>query len=180
MADDKKQPDSASELDQNNVDAIVDDTQNDVPDQKDADIYDDEGRIRSDFRKSVADTLDANDVDTLNQYVEGLHESELGDLIESLKPERRQKLVELLGDSFDFAALTEVDEAIRVEIVDAIPVQLSHRFDVRLLAGRSGTKVSQAARPPNPCRTTCPPNYIRTFTTVFFGHQWAVRHRVTK
>ncbi len=123
MADDKKQPDSASELDQNNVDAIVNDAQNDVSDQKDADIYDDEGRIRSDFRKSVADTLDANDVDTLNQYVEGLHESELGDLIESLKPERRQKLVELLGDSFDFAALTEVDEAIRLEIVEAIPNQ---------------------------------------------------------
>ncbi|MBO6917542.1 MAG: magnesium transporter [Rhizobiaceae bacterium] len=123
MADDKKHPDSASELDQNNVDAIVDDAQNDVSDQKDADIYDDEGRIRSDFRKSVADTLDDDDVEALNQYVEGLHESELGDLIESLKPERRQKLVELLGDSFDFAALTEVDEAIRVEIVDAIPNQ---------------------------------------------------------
>lgn len=123
MADDKKHPDSASELDQNNVDATADDAQNDVSDQKDADIYDDEGRIRSDFRKSVADTLDDDDVEALNQYVEGLHESELGDLIESLKPERRQKLVELLGDSFDFAALTEVDEAIRVEIVDAIPNQ---------------------------------------------------------
>lgn len=123
MADDKKHPDSASELDQNNVDAIEDDAQIEVLDQQDADIYDDEGRIRSDFRKSVANTLDDDDVEALNQYVEGLHESELGDLIESLKPERRQKLVELLGDSFDFAALTEVDEAIRVEIVDAIPNQ---------------------------------------------------------
>ncbi len=123
MADDKKHPDSASELDQNNVDATVDDAQIEASDQPDAEIYDDEGRIRSDFRKSVADTLDDDDVEALNQYVEGLHESELGDLIESLKPERRQKLVELLGDSFDFAALTEVDEAIRVEIVDAIPNQ---------------------------------------------------------
>ena len=123
MADDKKHPDSASELDQNNVDAMTDDAQIEASDQPDAEIYDDEGRIRSDFRKSVADTLDDDDVEALNQYVEGLHESELGDLIESLKPERRQKLVELLGDSFDFAALTEVDEAIRVEIVDAIPNQ---------------------------------------------------------
>jgi magnesium transporter len=123
MADDKKQPDTASELDQNIVDAALDNAQEASSEQLGADIYDDEGRIRSDFRKSVAATLDDDDVETLNQYVEGLHESELGDLIESLKPERRQKLVELLGDSFDFAALTEVDEAIRVEIVDAIPNQ---------------------------------------------------------
>lgn len=84
-------------------------------------IYDEDGRIKSDFRKSVAATLDQSDVDGLNSLVGGLHESELGDLIESLKPERRNKLVELLGDSFDFVALTEVDEAIRVEIVDSIP-----------------------------------------------------------
>lgn len=86
-----------------------------------SEIYDEDGRIKSGFRKSVAATLDQSDVDGLNSLVEGLHESELGDLIESLKPERRNKLVELLGDSFDFVALTEVDEAIRVEIVDAIP-----------------------------------------------------------
>ena len=123
MADDKKQPDTASELDQNNEDIAVADVKSDDADRIEADIYDDEGRIRSDFRKSVASTLDNNDVEALNQFVDGLHESELGDLIESLKPERRKKLVELLGDSFDFAALTEVDEAIRVEIVDAIPNQ---------------------------------------------------------
>lgn len=123
MADDKKQPDTASELDQNNEDIAVANALTDDAERIEADIYDDEGRIRSDFRKSVASTLDNNDVEALNQFVDGLHESELGDLIESLKPERRKKLVELLGDSFDFAALTEVDEAIRVEIVDAIPNQ---------------------------------------------------------
>ncbi|MEP2978805.1 MAG: magnesium transporter [Lentilitoribacter sp.] len=123
MADDKKQPDTTSELDQNNEDIAFADVKSDNADRIEADIYDDEGRIRSDFRKSVASSLDNSDVDALNQFVDGLHESELGDLIESLKPERRQKLVELLGDSFDFAALTEVDEAIRVEIVDSIPNQ---------------------------------------------------------
>jgi hypothetical protein len=80
MADDKKQPDSASELDQNNEDIAFADAKNDVSGQKNADIYDDEGRIRSDFRKSVAASLDASDVDALNHFVEGLHESELGDL----------------------------------------------------------------------------------------------------
>ncbi|WP_162653740.1 magnesium transporter [Lentilitoribacter sp. Alg239-R112] len=84
-------------------------------------IYDDEGRIRSDFRKTVGRALDSGNIDHLNGLVAALHESEMGDLLESLKPRRRQKLVEVLGDSFDFAALTEVDEAIRVEIVDYIP-----------------------------------------------------------
>lgn len=88
---------------------------------RNSDIYDADGRIRSEFRKRVAKTLDSSNVDELSGLVGDLHESELGDLLESLKPERRQKLVEILGDSFDFAALTEVDEAIRVEIVDAIP-----------------------------------------------------------
>ncbi|MDX7569132.1 hypothetical protein SJ550_27050, partial [Serratia marcescens] len=37
--------------------------------------------------------------------------------------EQRAALVELLGDEFDFAALTEVDEAVRLEIVDAMPNQ---------------------------------------------------------
>ena len=36
-------------------------------------------------------------------------------------PEQRRALVELLGRDFDFSALTEVDEAIRLEIVDNLP-----------------------------------------------------------
>ncbi|MFX3806056.1 magnesium transporter MgtE N-terminal domain-containing protein, partial [Streptococcus suis] len=40
-----------------------------------------------------------------------------------MQSEQRAALVELLGDEFDFAALTEVDEAVRLEIVDAMPNQ---------------------------------------------------------
>ena len=36
-------------------------------------------------------------------------------------PEQRRALVELLGNDFDFSALTEVDEAIRLDIVDNLP-----------------------------------------------------------
>ncbi|TJW22298.1 MAG: magnesium transporter, partial [Mesorhizobium sp.] len=45
----------------------------------------------------------------------------LGDLLEALHPEQRRALVELLGADFDFSALTEVDEAIRRDIVDSLP-----------------------------------------------------------
>ena len=50
-----------------------------------------------------------------------LHQSELGDLLEALLPEQRRALVELLGKDFDFSSLTEVDEKIRLEIVDNLP-----------------------------------------------------------
>jgi len=50
-----------------------------------------------------------------------LHESELGDLLEAIGAERRAKLVELAGDRFDLTSLTEVDEAVRLEIVNALP-----------------------------------------------------------
>jgi Mg/Co/Ni transporter MgtE len=48
-------------------------------------------------------------------------EEELGHLLETLHPEQRRALVELLGADFDFSSLTEVDEAIRMEIVDHLP-----------------------------------------------------------
>ena len=51
----------------------------------------------------------------------GLHETELADLLEALQPEQRNALVQLLGKEFDFSSLTEVDEAIRMEIVDSLP-----------------------------------------------------------
>ncbi|OWK21608.1 hypothetical protein AJ88_17830 [Mesorhizobium amorphae CCBAU 01583] len=58
---------------------------------------------------------------TLKREVGDLHQSELGDLLEALHPEQRRALVELLGADFDFSALTEVDEAIRLDIVDNLP-----------------------------------------------------------
>ena len=52
-----------------------------------------------------------------------LHESDLGAVLEALDPEQRPRLVELLGIDFDFTALTEVDDAVREEILDELPPQ---------------------------------------------------------
>ena len=84
-------------------------------------IYDDEGWIESGFLASVGAAIADRDTLTLKKSVLSLHESELGDLLEALQPEQRHALVALLGEDFDFAALTEVDEAIRLEIVEAMP-----------------------------------------------------------
>jgi magnesium transporter len=82
-----------------------------------------DGSIRKTFVKSVARLIEAGDASGLRALVGGLHESDMGDLIEALEPEQRPRLVELLGIDFDFTALTEVDDAVREEILEELPPQ---------------------------------------------------------
>jgi magnesium transporter len=56
----------------------------------------------------------------LQALVGELHEADTGDLIEALEGELRPRFVELLGRDFDFAALTEVDDTVREEILDEV------------------------------------------------------------
>ena len=86
-----------------------------------ADIYGEDGVIRASFLAHIGAAIADRDTITLKREVGGLHQSELGDLLEALLPEQRLALVDLLGKDFDFSALTEVDEAIRLDIVDNLP-----------------------------------------------------------
>jgi len=86
-----------------------------------ADIYDEDGVMRASFLAQVGAAIADRDTLTLKRYVDDLHQSELGDLLEALQPDQRHALVELLGADFDFSALTEVDDTIRAEIVDSLP-----------------------------------------------------------
>jgi len=81
------------------------------------------GSLRVNYVRRVALAIAASNVDTLRALVEGLHEADLGDLIEALDHELRPRLVELLGIHFDFSALTEVDDAVRGEILEELPAQ---------------------------------------------------------
>ena len=80
-----------------------------------SDIYADDGSVRSDFLMHVGAAIADRDTIYLRQHVAGLHSSELGDLLEAIQPEQRLALVSLLGKEFDLSALTEVDEAIRLD-----------------------------------------------------------------
>ncbi|WP_201862819.1 magnesium transporter [Microvirga soli] len=81
---------------------------------------DEEGELNPEFLAAAADAIEASDADLLQRLVEDFHESEMGDLLEALVPDHRHRLIELLGASFDFAALTEVDEAVREEILEEL------------------------------------------------------------
>ncbi|HTL63645.1 MAG TPA: CBS domain-containing protein, partial [Pseudolabrys sp.] len=82
-----------------------------------------DGSIRKTFVKSVARRIETGDASGLRGLVGDLHGADMGALIEALEPEQRPRLVSLLGIDFDFAALTEVDDAVRDEILDELPPQ---------------------------------------------------------
>lgn len=86
-----------------------------------SDIYREDGPIRASYLAQIGTSIAAGDVEALRRDVSKLHESELGDLLEALTQEQRHTLVAMMGSDFDFASLTEVDEAIRLNIVENLP-----------------------------------------------------------
>lgn len=86
-----------------------------------ADIYDDNGVLRGSFLAHIGAAIADRDTLALERDVASLHQSEIGHLLEALLPDQRRALVELMGAAFDFTALTEVDDAIRMDIVDHLP-----------------------------------------------------------
>jgi magnesium transporter len=85
------------------------------------DIYGEDGAVRASYLAHIGAAIADRDTLTLKTDVSELHQSEIGDLIEALQPEQRRALVGLMGADFDFTALTEVDDAIRLDIVENLP-----------------------------------------------------------
>lgn len=83
-------------------------------------LRDAEGDIVPSFVEATAEAIAAGDADRLHDLAGELHQADLGDLIEALEPDDRPKLVELMGADFDFAALTEVDDTVREEILEEL------------------------------------------------------------
>jgi magnesium transporter len=86
-----------------------------------ADIYGEDGSVRSSYLAHIGAAIADRDTLTLRRDVGDLHQSELGDLLEALTHEQRLAMVTLLGKDFDLSSLTEVDEAIRLDIVEHLP-----------------------------------------------------------
>jgi magnesium transporter len=80
-----------------------------------------DGAIRADFVARVSGAVREADADGLRALVGDLHEADLGAVLETLAPDERPRLIQLLGIDFDFTALTEVDEAVRDEILEGLP-----------------------------------------------------------
>jgi magnesium transporter len=80
-----------------------------------------DGRISPLWMERLRAFIDAGRGEDVALVIEPLHHSDVGDVLEQLTHEERVALVRMLGERFDFSALTEVDESIRVEIMEALP-----------------------------------------------------------
>ncbi|MDF2797692.1 MAG: mgtE [Devosia sp.] len=80
-----------------------------------------EDRISPLWLERLRAYLEAGRAEDVASVMEPLHVADIGDVLETLNPDERILLVRTLGDRFDFSALTEVDESIRIELMDAIP-----------------------------------------------------------
>lgn len=86
-------------------------------------LRDEDGAITPAFVDKAAALLAAGDRAALVELTQDLHEADVGSLLEALDPEERPRLIELLGEDFDFAALTEVDDSVREEILEELEPQ---------------------------------------------------------
>jgi len=84
-------------------------------------LRDEEGGIRSDFLHAVAAALEEGEKARARALTLDLHEADLADLIELLRPDERAGLIEALGDDFKAAALPELDEAVRDQVLEEMP-----------------------------------------------------------
>ncbi|MDO8534481.1 MAG: magnesium transporter [Xanthobacteraceae bacterium] len=80
-----------------------------------------QGAVAPRFIAVVSAVIVENDAERLRALAGKLHESDMGELITALEPDERPRLVDLLGKDFDFTALTEVDDAVREEILADLP-----------------------------------------------------------
>src|SRR5690606_22705864 len=82
------------------------------------------GHIDAAFIARIRLALEQKDGEEIKALAGGVHEADLGELISELTPDQRVGLVELLGRDFNFTALTELGEAVRVELVSQLPTDL--------------------------------------------------------
>lgn len=82
---------------------------------------DGEGRLNSEWIERVRGLIAHDGVDELREMMAPLKEADVGDVLEALNSANRLALIKLLGDEFDYSSLTEVDEVVRVELIDQLP-----------------------------------------------------------
>ena len=84
-------------------------------------LRDEEGVLRASFLHAVEAALDADDAKNVRELTLDLHEADLADLIQLLRPDLREPLIATLGRDFNAAALVELDEGVRDQVLEEMP-----------------------------------------------------------
>ena len=82
---------------------------------------DEEDLSHHDLIKRVEDAIDAEDAQALNTLLEPTHAADIADIIEKLDNNRRREFLRLYSGEIDGDILSEIDEAIREEVVEQLP-----------------------------------------------------------
>ena len=82
---------------------------------------DEDGQLDSAWLEKVRDLISREAASELVELFEPLPEADVGDVLETLEGDERLALIRLLGDHFDYSSLTEVDESVRVDLIDQLP-----------------------------------------------------------
>jgi magnesium transporter len=82
---------------------------------------DEDGEVNGVFVNRVADAIARSDAATLMALSADLHEADIGALLEHLEADERPRFIGLMGEEFDYAALTEVDDGVREDILEELP-----------------------------------------------------------
>ncbi|MCF6327273.1 MAG: magnesium transporter [Devosiaceae bacterium] len=81
----------------------------------------DQDRLNDEWIKNVCELIEANNSDELRKMFAGVPEADFGDILEAISADQRLALIQLLGEDFDYSSLTEVDEAVRLELIEQLP-----------------------------------------------------------
>ncbi|MGB3021338.1 MAG: magnesium transporter [Methyloceanibacter sp.] len=85
------------------------------------DLRDEDGALRPEFLRAVEAALEADNATRVRELALPLHEADLADLIQLLRPDQREPLIAMLGREFNAAALSELDEGVRDQVLESMP-----------------------------------------------------------
>lgn len=82
---------------------------------------DEDDRLARDFVESVFDALDDGNVEAVRRLAQPLHAADIADLFELTGRDRRAPLAAALGDLLSADVLTEMNDYVREDLIDALP-----------------------------------------------------------
>ncbi|MGD1888504.1 MAG: magnesium transporter [Cohaesibacteraceae bacterium] len=87
-------------------------------------VLDEDHTVQRDYVASLTSAIAGGDHGEVRALTDQLYVSEIADVLAVLDEDERPRLIEMIGEEFDFAALTEVDEQMRIAVLDALPLPL--------------------------------------------------------
>src|SRR5690606_20410516 len=81
---------------------------------------DEDDRLKPEFVRAVTDALEAGDADGARALVEPLHPADIADLLELVDRDQRRALAAALAGILDGDVLSEMNDWVRDELLDAL------------------------------------------------------------